>query len=82
MTSATTTNLIAYDDDSGAGAQFRFTVDLKVEGIYFLVVTTVNPNSIGPFDLIVTGVANVTLTRQNGWSSRISRPRMFLSCHF
>jgi hypothetical protein len=57
-------NLITYSAGYSSGS-FVLRADLDVSNAYFLVVTTVQPVTIGAFNLTITGIAEVTLTRQN-----------------
>ena len=59
------TNLAAFDDDSDGSLQFEFTVDLDAGSTYYLVPTTYAPDTLAPFNLFVTGVAEVTLIPLN-----------------
>jgi hypothetical protein len=58
------TNLITYTDGSNYGS-FVLRADLNVSTLYYLVVSTLEPDTVGAFNLTITGVAQVNLTKQN-----------------
>jgi len=55
-------NLIASDDDSGGGGQFRINVTLFYGRTYVLVVTTYSSSTTGSFSITALGPASVSLT--------------------
>ena len=59
------TSLITSDDDSGGGAQFRFTATLEAGRTYIVIFTTYAGGVTGPFTLTVSGPARVGLARVN-----------------
>ena len=55
-----TTNLIAYDDDSGGNLLFQLSgIEFNSVTSYFLVATSYLPSSTGTFDIVVSGVGSV-----------------------
>lgn len=58
-------NLIAFNDDSGGGFQFKITTTLVIGTTYVLVVTSHGDHITGSFGLIVSGQMQVSLTSFN-----------------
>ncbi len=56
-----TSNLIAYDDDSGPGSNFQLNATLTPSQSMILVVTTYNTSRTGSFTVQVYGPAQVTM---------------------
>jgi hypothetical protein len=65
-------NLKAEDDESGGWGQFKLTAYLSASSTYYFVITTYQYNIVGPFTLIISGPASVSLT-----SIVTGRPRFF-----
>ena len=58
-------NLIAFNDDSGIGFQFKITTTLVTGTTYVLVVTSHGDHITGSFGLIASGQMQVSLTSFN-----------------
>ncbi len=54
-------NLVAQNDEGCRNGQFKIIVHLQANTSYILVVTTFDPNIIGPFSILVSGPNNVSL---------------------
>lgn len=57
------TNLIAYDDNSGGNQQFQIIMHLEANTQYNLVLTTASRNQTGPYTIIVSGLNTVNINR-------------------
>jgi len=55
-------NLVVCDDDSGGKRQFSINATLYYNQLYYVVVTTYSPNTIGDYDVLATGPAVVYMT--------------------
>ncbi|CAF5086229.1 unnamed protein product, partial [Rotaria sp. Silwood1] len=62
-------NAIASNNDGASNHQFRLFIWLDTSTTYFLVVTTFNPNVIGPFSINVIGLASITFSPINASAS-------------
>ena len=62
-------NLIIRDDDSGGNNQFQFRYFLETNQTYFLIFTTYDSLVTGSFNLIVSGLTSVNITKVNYNSS-------------
>ncbi|CAF1535820.1 unnamed protein product [Adineta ricciae] len=58
-------NLIAWYGKCCNKDQFKFTLDLKINTKYILVVTTYNPNVTGPFTITIFGLNTIRLQHMN-----------------
>lgn len=56
-----TSNLITFDDQSGDQNQFLMSAVLRTGISYIIVITTNEPNIVGPFILTVRGYGNCVL---------------------
>jgi hypothetical protein len=64
-TSSTALNLVASDDDSGGGGQFRFSLFLQANVTYILVATTYASGVTGSYAVVVSGPMRVSLREVN-----------------
>ncbi|CAF1308720.1 unnamed protein product [Adineta ricciae] len=58
-------NLVAFNDDDAGNMQFRIIYNLQSGRKYILIFTTYSNDVTGPFSVIVSGPARVTINRIN-----------------
>lgn len=63
-----TSNLIAFDDDSGSNRQFQFSIFLQANVTYVLIVTAPDANTTGPYSVMISGPVIVHLLETNSTS--------------
>ena len=67
-------NLVFENDNFGENHQFHLVIRTKGDNKYVLVATTSSPNVTGPFSIVVSGPANVTLKHISEYSYYLIEP--------
>ena len=73
------TNMTAYNDDGGGQQQFAMNIFINTITTYILVVTTYEPNIVGPFSIIGFGFGSITFSPIDVPSKNIMHFRELLS---